>query len=263
MRPLLLSLFEAHIVYLSVNILKPALKAIVLSLLPGLEEPTSDEFERTHKLLDRFRTVFSKSQPSDNASHANSSDDRHFWQSFFMATISSASRRQGALAYLERNLPSMVSTGVLDAAGAEGQSMGSKNLAKFDSQIESILSPEPGLLIRTFAAGLEDEQLLIQRGFLELLVTHLPLDSMVLQKRVTHLDLELLVLAATSVVVRREMSLNRRLWLWFLGSAASADANASEPSSPVPDGLPVDKGRGTFVAEDLIRNSSRKQGYLR
>ena len=214
-------------------ILQPALKAIVLALLPGLEEEASEEFERTHALLNRFRSAMGQGDAKEGSTSGVASD-RFFWQSLFLATITSPSRRQGALAYLVRNLP------LLGPLSQSGMQPGISNVAsngvagsqQLPPYIEAVASPEPGLLIRCFAAGLQDEQLLVQRGFLDLLVTHLPLDSPILQQRVAKQDLELLVGAAVSVVARREMSLNRRLWVWFLSDTSSSDAEASEANSP-------------------------------
>ena len=212
--------------------MQPALKAIVLALLPGLEEESSEEFERTHALLNRFRGAVGKGHASDGTL-LNPARDRFFWQSLFLATITSSSRRQGALAYLNRNLPRL---GIVSSNHdqSKGSSVAEPNgkLALLPPHLDAVSSPEPGLLIRCFVAGLQDEQLLVQRGFLDLLVTHLPLDSAILQQRVATRDMELLVAGAASVVGRREMSLNRRLWVWFLGQSASPDADGNGPDSP-------------------------------
>ena len=236
MKPALLSLFETFIVNLDTETLQPALKAIALALLPGLEEEASEEFERTHALLNKFRGALG-SHASSNGAQLDIKADRYFWQSLFLATITSPSRRQGALSYLERNLPLLGDIVVedTDATVSNGSEASGENL-QLPPELEAVASPEPGLLIRCFAAGLQDEQLLTQRGFLDLLVTHLPLNSVLLQRRVLPEDLELLVSAAASVVARREMSLNRRLWTWFLGQAAAIDADESEPNSPESDG---------------------------
>ena len=252
MKPLLISLFETFVVNLEVAALKPALKAIILTLLPGLEESASEEFERTHNLLDKFRKLLIEGPISDQ-SQSHASDDRFFWQSFFMASISNASRRQGALAYLERNLPQL-------GAGTENASRDTNNHtvdepdppSRVLPSFEAVTSPEPGLLIRAFAAGLQDDLILNQRGYLELLVTHVPLSSMILHKRVSKHDLELLVLAATSVVIRREMSLNRRLWLWFLGQTASQDQDPEQSGASSPqhgDSNLAQRGRLTSPME--------------
>lgn len=179
-------------------------------MLPGLEEESSEEFERTHEILQRLRTaIASKSKEVHNAS-----GDAFFWQCLFLASITSTSRRQGLLAYMQRHLPRLGRTTISSNPTDEGSE---DYKPQPTHEIEAVTSPEPGLLIRCFAAGLCDDQLLVQRGFLDLLVTHLPLDSEVLRSKVPPEDHVRLVTAAVSVVARREMSLNRRLWTWFLG----------------------------------------------
>lgn len=217
-KPNLLSLFETFILALDPITLRPALKAIIQALLPGLDEETSEEFERTHNILNKFKETSGRALGQDY-SIVDASRDQYFWQCLFLASITSSSRRQGALAYLIRNLPKLGSSWDPDSTSTKLNGNGNNSLGKrlLSPEAEAVASPEPGLLIRCFAAGLCDEQLLIQRGFLDLLVTHLPLHSAVLHVKVTSDDLQRLVAAAASVVARREMSLNRRLWTWFLG----------------------------------------------
>jgi hypothetical protein len=43
-------------------------------------------------------------------------------------------------------------------------------------------SPDPGLFIRSFCAGLTDPNPLVQRGFLELLLKNVPLSLPILQE---------------------------------------------------------------------------------
>ncbi|CAD6445829.1 e8679990-bd5e-40c7-a6c3-f2e7f1fc801a [Sclerotinia trifoliorum] len=225
-----LELLEKHILRVDGRSLRPALKAIILALLPGLEEENSDEFERTLKLLDGFKHAVRPSGTEDLGQN-HSSGDEYFWQCFFLAAITSNGRRLGALAYLNRNLPTL---GHSPSEQSTSSSNGPHNdVATNQSQLaEIVTSPEPGLLLRCFAAGLADEQILIQRGFLDLLVTHLPLHSNVLQQRVKSEDLELLVTAAAGVVTRRDMSLNRRLWTWLLGPEPAGHDNENGPESP-------------------------------
>ncbi|KAI9781169.1 MAG: hypothetical protein M1839_006277 [Geoglossum umbratile] len=217
-RPVFLSLLEDYLLPVDASALRAPLKALVLALLPGLEEETSEDFERTLRLLEGLRDAVKANQAAQ-ADGPEGVGDNYFWQCFFLASITSASRRQGALAFLVRKLPRL---GADSVTGSE-----------VSSAIRSVVSPEPGLLIRCFAVGLSDDQLLVQRGFLDLLVTHLPLNSPVLQKRVTQGDLDRLLAAAAGVVVRRDMSLNRRLWTWFLGPEETTGAGTdSAPGSP-------------------------------
>lgn len=231
-KPALLSLFETFILALDPAALRPALKSIVLSLLPGLEEETSEEFERTYGILDRFKDVSGR-ESGQNANIIDVSRDQYFWQCMFLASITSPSRRQGVLSYLVRNLPNLGPPPPLDSTPVsrnqnEINTIGRERLSP---AVEAVASPEPGLLIRCFATGLRDQHLLIQRGFLDLLVTHLPLHSTFLQVKVTSEDLERLIAAAASVVARREMSLNRRLWTWFLGPEPIVHRRNSAPHS--------------------------------
>lgn len=223
-----MSLFETFILPLDPGILRPALKAIVLSLLPGLEEETGEEFERTFIILNGFKDV-SGLQTGEMANIVDISRDQYFWQCLFLASITSSNRRQGALSFLVRKLPKLGPPSNLNPfyfqRNQKGLSVSQDE--QLSPAMEAVTSPEPGLLIRCFATGLRDEQLLIQRGFLDLLVTHLPLHSPVLLIKVTPMDLEKLIAAAASVVARREMSLNRRLWTWFLGPESSVQRRDS------------------------------------
>ncbi|EEP76156.1 conserved hypothetical protein [Uncinocarpus reesii 1704] len=221
-RPLFLSLIETYVAKLDSACIRPALKAILLSLLPGLEEETSEDFETTLRIINRFKDISSGGENDnifDSPTHS-----QYFWQCLFLASITNPTRRMGALAYLNRYLPKL---GGHSPRGALLNRSQPEEEADLSALIASVTSPEPGLLIRCFATGLTDDQLLVQRNYLDLLVTHLPLHSPVLQTRITADDLELLVAAAAGVVIRRDMSLNRRLWAWFLGPELTNDSNES------------------------------------
>lgn len=225
-----LDLLEAHFLRLDPRSLRPAMKSIVLALLPGLEDETSEDFDRTMRLMESFKVAI-RPPNREELSQTHSAGDDFFWQCFFLASITSHSRRGGALAYLVRNLPKLGEALPQASAKSEsGQNGVQSDLSTRMGQV--VTSPEPGLLLRCFAAGLADEQLLIQRGFLDLLVTHLPLHSKVLQTRVKPGDLELLLRAASGVVTRRDMSLNRRLWAWFLGPDPSSMESETTEDSP-------------------------------
>jgi len=231
-RPAFLSLFEDQVLALDSFILRPALKAIILALLPGLEEEMSEEVERTHTILNRFKVAVGR-YPERGMHDQDISSEMYFWQCLFLASINSTSRRQGALAYLMRNLPVLAtSLGENQATSVEDQTeLEIKHEGTLALAIKAVMSPEPGLLVRCFVVGLRDELILIQRGFLDLLVSHLPLSSPVFQDQVIPQDLERLVAAAVSVTSRREMSLNRRLWTWFLGPEESTGSNTANPKS--------------------------------
>ncbi|KAI1083019.1 Dopey, N-terminal-domain-containing protein [Whalleya microplaca] len=224
-----LDLLERHFVHLDPRSLRPAMKSIILAFLPGLEDETSEDFERTLKILENFKAAI-RPPNSKKLTRTDATGDEFFWQCFFLAAITSQSRRSGALAYLVRNLPRLGHPLAQELPSNEAQQVEANDISDEVSNI--VTSPEPGLLLRCFAAGLGDEQILIQRGFLDLLVTHLPLHSKVLQTRVKSEDLELLLRAAAGVVTRRDMSLNRRLWAWFLGPEPTTRENENGLESP-------------------------------
>lgn len=223
-RPLFLSLAEGYIVELEPWAIRPALKAIILALLPGLEDETSDDFEPTLRTINKLRDAAGRLE-TQRTSEAGASG-QYFWQCLFLASITNPSRRLGVLAYMNRFLPKLgISTRRLSIAGGDDiLDIPPEMIAAADS----VILPEPGLLIRCIASGLSDDQLLVQRNFLDLLVSHLPLSSPILQKKIAPCDLHKLVIAAVGVVTRREMGLNRRLWAWFLGPDAPNDRSSMD-----------------------------------
>lgn len=188
-RPLVLQLFDNHILQLPLQALRPALKALILSLLPVIEDQTSEDFEKCLRTFDALRTRF-----------AQDGQESFFWQTLFVASIANSHRRAGVLVYATRYLPKLT------------------NLSKDGDLSSIIVTPEPGLLVRCFATGLCDSDTLVQRDFLDLLVTHLPLNASILQNAIYSKDLDVLVKAAMTIVLRRDMGLNRRLWAWFTGN---------------------------------------------
>ncbi|KAI4097905.1 MAG: hypothetical protein LQ344_000177 [Seirophora lacunosa] len=227
-KPALLALFDTFIVALDPVALRPALKAVVLALLPGLEEETSEEFEQTLGILQRLKDAVAHDE-NDEESVQDASGDQFFWQCLFLAAITSSSRRQGALAYLQRYLPRL---GKPSVSQSQPNGQDGRLTQRLSYEVEAVTTPEPGLLIRCFVAGLNDENVLVQRGFLDMLVTHLPLHSQVLHRKVSPGDLVKLATAAVSVVSRREMSLNRRLWAWFLGPRGPTSEQTSDLTAP-------------------------------
>jgi hypothetical protein len=77
-------------------------------------------------------------------------------------------------------------------------------------------------MIRAFAAALEDENLLVRRGALDVLLQTMRIDSITIRKAQKD-DRAILMRAATGVVLRRDLSLNRRLYTWLLGPDEKSD----------------------------------------
>jgi len=91
-----------------------------------------------------------------------------------------------------------------------------------DIDITEVVGKDIGLMIRAFAAALEDENLLVRRGALDLLLQSLRVDSPAIRKAQAD-DRAILMRAATGVVLRRDLSLNRRLYTWLLGADEKSD----------------------------------------
>lgn len=88
--------------------------------------------------------------------------------------------------------------------------------------ITPIIGRDVGLMIRAFAASLEDDDNLVRRGILELLTQSFKLDSPAFKQ--SHADdKQTLMKAASGVVLRKDLSLSRRLYSWLLGTAESSE----------------------------------------
>ncbi|KAF2864163.1 hypothetical protein K470DRAFT_254491 [Piedraia hortae CBS 480.64] len=203
-RPALYALFEHHIVRLPAKTLRPALKSLILGLSPAIEEESGEDFDRAFAILQKLEDEFAQPDPAEPR-------NGYFWQCLFLCVITSPSRRPGMLNYMSRRLPNFTTDSLSDEAYV-------------------VICPEPGLLVRAFVAGLSDDQVLAQREFLNLLVTHLPLNSPVLREKIDQEDLDRLVAATVQVLLRRDMSLNRRLWSWFVGP--SKEESGSQEDAP-------------------------------
>ncbi|KAK4051842.1 hypothetical protein OIV83_002547 [Microbotryomycetes sp. JL201] len=184
-QPIVLSIFERFYLPLQES-LRPATKALILALLPGLEEEAGEFFEKVAALLDRLSGTVSPS---------------FFFQNLWLVLITAPHSRIPALNYLSRRLP------------------------KMDSQDSPspIVGQDIGLMIRGFAAALDDSQILVQRGILDLLIATLQLESVGF-KSTRKQDQILLMRAVMGVVLRRDLSLSRRLYTWLLGPAENSES---------------------------------------
>ncbi|CAG8458839.1 9044_t:CDS:10 [Racocetra persica] len=182
-KPQLIELFEQYMFPLKER-LRPVMKAFIIALLPGLEEEGGEFFDKVLSLLDYLSGIVEKS---------------YFLQSMWLVLITCPTLRTPALSYLSRRMPKISSK----------------------EDVAVVLGDDVGIMVRAFSATLGDKQVLVQRAILELLVVNFPLkvDNFgdVLQSIMQQDDLILLMKSATSVVLRKDMSLNRRLYAWLLG----------------------------------------------
>ncbi|EGO05284.1 hypothetical protein SERLA73DRAFT_82881 [Serpula lacrymans var. lacrymans S7.3] len=177
-KPTLLNIYDTHYLPLQGG-LRPVMKAFILALLPGLEEETGEFFDKVLSLLDRLSGTVSPA---------------FFFQNIWLVMSTMPSARGTALNFLSRRLPRLSS----------------------DEDITHIIGRDIGLMIRAFAAALEDDNLLVRRGALDILLQSMRIDSAAIKQAQSE-DCVILMRAATGVVLRRDLSLNRRLYTWLLG----------------------------------------------
>ncbi|KAI3621823.1 hypothetical protein WG66_015956 [Moniliophthora roreri] len=200
-KPTLLNLYDTHYLPLQSS-LRPVMKSFILALLPGLEEETGEFFEKVLSLLDRLSGTVSPS---------------FFFQNIWLVVLTTPSARGTSLNFLSRRLPQL--------HGLEGTLQvlfDPSSLTHQVPDITSIVGQDIGLMIRAFAAALEDENLLVRRGALDLLLQSLRVDSSAI-RRASPEDRAILMRASVSVVLRRDLSLNRRLYSWLLGPEEKSD----------------------------------------
>ncbi|PPQ99509.1 hypothetical protein CVT24_005299 [Panaeolus cyanescens] len=177
-KPTLLNIYEAN--YLPVQAgLRPIMKSFILALLPGLEEETGEFFEKVLSLLDRLSGTVSPS---------------FFFQNMWLVMLTTPSARGTSLNYLSRRLPKL----------------------QPNEDITDVVGKDIGLMIRAFASALEDDNLLVRRSALDILLQSLAVNSSAIRKAQKE-DKAIIMRAATGVVLRRDLSLNRRLYSWLLG----------------------------------------------
>ncbi|GAI99606.1 unnamed protein product, partial [marine sediment metagenome] len=78
------------------------MKSLVLSILPALEDETSEDFERAMSIMTKLESVLSPRQDDTDLLLESAG---YFWQCIFLAVVTSISKRQGALNYFTRRLP--------------------------------------------------------------------------------------------------------------------------------------------------------------
>ncbi|KAI5950370.1 hypothetical protein KGF57_004333 [Candida theae] len=180
------------------------IKPLVLWLLSGLEDTNSEVFEDVHSLMVAFK---SKLQ-----------DDSQFWHCTFLCIITTPERRLGALHWCERNLPEFTNT-----KDEQGNPL-------FSQEAQHCMKPEAGLLIRTFATVIGSSSLssdiLVTRGFFDLLLSRIPLDSAIFDNKVDSKDKDLLIMSCCKITLNKDVSLNRRVLNYFLGPDIDSDSES-------------------------------------
>eukprot|EP01117_Protostelium_nocturnum_P017404 TRINITY_DN7085_c1_g4_i1.p1 TRINITY_DN7085_c1_g4~~TRINITY_DN7085_c1_g4_i1.p1 ORF type:complete len:1777 (-),score=358.26 TRINITY_DN7085_c1_g4_i1:8-5338(-) len=181
-KPKVLELFEQYYLALGYEIV-PCLSGLILSILPGLEDETSEHYERVMQLMDHIRSVVGSTL---------------FYRSLWNGILVSSNARLPAFTYLMERVP--------------------KNSDSKD--LETILPEKNWIVIRALQACLHDDSnVLVQRSALDLLSFLVPMHFTFFDDK----ELSMLIMSALSVINRRDMSLNRRLFSWLLGNGEQDD----------------------------------------
>ncbi|XP_034945114.1 protein dopey-1 homolog isoform X2 [Chelonus insularis] len=80
-----------------------------------------------------------------------------------------------------------------------------------------IMGTNVDIMVSALYAGVQDSSVLVQRSVLDLLLVGFPFHN----SQLKYSDMVLLLTAALTTILRRDMSLNRRLFAWLLGTEVS------------------------------------------
>ncbi|XP_036896509.1 protein dopey-2 isoform X1 [Sturnira hondurensis] len=182
-KPVLLGLYEKYFLPLQ-KLLLPSLQAFITGLLPGLEEG-SEIYDRTDALLLRLSLVVGKEV---------------FYAALWGSVLVSPSVRLPASLFVVSHISRDVSS----------------------KEQKHMLGTDHQLTVKALCASLLDSNVLVQRNNLEIVLFFFPfyacLDSEDSAIPLLRTDLVRVLSAATQTLLRRDMSLNRRLYAWLLGS---------------------------------------------
>ncbi|WFD42123.1 hypothetical protein MPSI1_000761 [Malassezia psittaci] len=228
-KPVLLDIFERYYIQLSVD-LRPVTRALLLSLLPGLEEESSESFDRVKSILNQIAT--SVGRP-------------FFLQNIWLVMITSSSTRLSALNYLSHHMPKL--HGMKFDADISTDTTATTSFDQGNDEGVPITDLRPDLLVHGFVHTLGDDSLLVRRNALDFLVLNLPLASQAFIE-IRRSDRVLLIDAAIGAVLRRDISLNRRLYAWLLGTGETDEQQQAY----------FDQYALAYVS-DALRNSMKKR----
>ncbi|KAM6161417.1 protein DOP1B [Erethizon dorsatum] len=195
-RPVLLGLYEKYFLPLQ-KLLLPSLQAFLVGLLPGLEEG-SEIYDRTDALLLRLSLVVGREV---------------FYTALWGSVLASPAVRLPASLFVVSHISR-------DSPGQEQKFM---------------LGTDHQLTVKSLCASLLDSNVLVQRNNLEIVLFFFPfytcLDPNERTIPLLRADIVHLLSAATQTLLRRDMSLNRRLYAWLLGSDIKGNTVVPETDS--------------------------------
>ena len=191
-RSALLTVYETHFVPLGER-LRPALNGLLIGVLPGLEEGT-DHFDRTNRLLE---SICEASHPPI------------FYGALWECVASNQSIRLPAITFVLSHV---------DKRSRRGE--GGGECTPVADRQSYILGNDRDVTVSAACAAVQDSSVLVQRNALDLLLVLFPIHEKTLGQQ----EMVSVVTAACCVLLRRDMSLNRRLFGWLLGTNSPTTA---------------------------------------
>jgi hypothetical protein len=201
LRSTVLELYETYYITLPAASLRVVSKALILSVLPGLEEEAGDHYERVMRLLIAI---------------SNSVGDVLFFKEVLHAMVVTPGNRLAVLNYLAARIPLRL-----------------KEIASLDSTANGyipltlVVGTDPEVLIRALIVSLADPSLLVCRSTLDLLNSILPLATLSRLLPGESRSKTDFVGSLLGVTLRRDLSLSRRVHAWLLQSPGGATGDST------------------------------------
>ncbi|XP_040913868.1 protein dopey-2 isoform X2 [Toxotes jaculatrix] len=194
-KPVLLTLYERYYLPLQ-RALLPSLQAFITGLLPGLEEGL-EVYDRTDALLLKLSLLVGQ-QVFYGA----------LWGSMVVSPMVRLPASVFIVTHFDRMAPLLQQT--------------------------HMLGYDHHLVVKSVCLSLQDSNVLVQRNMLEILLYFFPfatcLDPAETCIALTVKDMITVVSAASLTLLRRDMSLNRRLYAWLLGTDIKGEMVAPHPT---------------------------------
>ncbi|XP_061647878.1 protein dopey-2 isoform X2 [Phyllopteryx taeniolatus] len=194
-KPVLLTLYERYYLPLQ-RALLPSLQAFITGLLPGLEEGL-DVNDRTDALLLKLSLLVGQ-QVFYGA----------LWGCILVSPVVRLPATNFIVAHFDRTLPLQQQ----------------KHMLGYDHRVA----------MKSVCLSLQDSNVLVQRNMLEILLFFFPLSTSLDPAEASIVmsidDMTTVVSAASLTLLRRDMSLNRRLYAWLLGTDIKGEMVAPHPT---------------------------------
>ncbi|KAL5102848.1 hypothetical protein TcWFU_005011 [Taenia crassiceps] len=210
-KPLLFNLFETYFLPLG-DKLRTAFLGLLQGLLPGLEEG-SEFFERGNSIIEKFcRAV----------------GPEFFYTCLWQVLIHAPSVRHFGTVFILNHF----------------------NKRRHLSSQAYFFGTSTAVLLESIRCLLDDNVVLVQRDTLDFVILTLPVHLVAstgpqrqqsrhsqynhpLDGKITSLEMRNLAMAALTVLLQKDASLNRRLFIWLLGSQPIESADASQHATTV------------------------------